>query len=82
MTKTTINGNTTFHPECKCYTAPKVLESFIDDNGDKVLVLANGNTTLETRYNSLWNPLKGKVKNEHYKGLNPDRKSLSNLFTK
>lgn len=71
-----INGNVGFSPDVKYHTAPKVVDSFIDDEGEKVLVLANGNTTLESRYNALWNPLKGKVKPEHYKGENPDRTKI------
>ena len=82
MTKKIIDGNITFHADTKMYTAPKVIDSFMDDNGDKVLVLENGNTTLETRYNSLWHPCRGIVKPENYKGENPDRRNLSNLFTK
>lgn len=80
MTKTVNNGNTTFHPEVKFNTRPEILESYIGDDGEKWLILANGRETLETRYNSLWNPLKGKVKHEHYKGENPDRRNLSNIL--
>ena len=81
MTKTTINGNTTFHPECKCHTKPEILESYIGDDGEKWLILSNGRETLETRYIAMWQPIKGKVKGEFYKGENPDRKNISNLFS-
>ncbi len=82
MTKTIIDGNVNYHATCKMYTAPKVIDSFINDEGEKELVLENGNTTLESRYNDLWHPVKSKIKAEHYKGENPDRRNLSNLFSK
>ncbi len=72
MTKTTTNGNVNFHANVKSYLPPLIVDHFIDDNGEKNYVLANGNTTLESKYNSLWMPVKGIV-NMKGKGDNPDR---------
>ena len=72
MTKTTINGNLTWKADVKANYKPNIVDSFMDDNGEKVLVLDNGRETLESRYNALWMPCKGIV-NWKAKGENPDR---------
>lgn len=56
MTKTTINGNLTWKADVKANYKPNIVDSFMDDNGEKVLVLDNGRETLESRYNALWMP--------------------------
>lgn len=61
MTKTTKNGSTDFHAEVKAHTAPKIVDSFNDDAGEENYVLSNGNTTLASRYNAIWNPCKGTI---------------------
>jgi len=75
MTKTTKHGITTFHPNCKCYSAPVIKDQFIDDEGDLTYVLENGNTVLADRYNSLWHPVRGKI-DWHTKGENPDKRHI------
>lgn len=77
MTKTTINGTTDFRANVKAYTQPKVIDSYMDDNGDKMLVLDNGREQSETRYNALWMPHRGII-DWKCKGNNPDamRKSI------
>lgn len=72
MTKAMVNGNLTFRAEVKANYKPAIVDSFIDDNGEKVLVLDNGRQTTETRYNALWNPSKGIV-NWKGRGDNPDK---------
>ena len=72
MTKTTINGNLSFRADVKANYKPAIVDSFIDDTGEKILVLDNGRETPEIRYNALWMPSKGIV-NWKSKGDNPDR---------
>ena len=72
MTKTTINGNLTWKADVKANYKPNIVDSFMDDNGEKVLVLDNGRETLESRYNALWMPNKGIV-NWKGRGDNPDK---------
>jgi len=61
MTKTNKNGSVNFHAEVKAYTAPKVVDSFNDDKGEENYILENGNTIPATRYNAIWNPVKGVI---------------------
>ncbi|MES2382424.1 MAG: hypothetical protein V4538_15360 [Bacteroidota bacterium] len=71
MNKTT-NGNTvTFHPTVRTYQMPKIMEEMIGDDGELHYILDNGNTSLASRYNSLWLPTKGVV-NMAAKAPNPD----------
>ena len=72
MTKTMINGNTAWKADVKANYKPAIVDSFIDDTGEKILVLDNGRETPEIRYNALWMPSKGIV-NWKSKGDNPDR---------
>ena len=58
MTKAMVNGNLTFRAEVKANYKPAIVDSFMDDSGEKILVLDNGRETTETRYNALWNPCK------------------------
>lgn len=55
------NGNITFHPQVKTYLPPIISHDFIDDNGELNYALQNGNTTLASRYNAIWNPCKGTI---------------------
>ena len=72
MTKTKENGNLIFHATVKTYLPPIIAHDFIDDDGELNYALSNGNTTLASRYNAVWNPPKGIV-NMKAKGRNPDR---------
>lgn len=56
MTKKTEHGHTTWVVKVPTYTPPIIVDEFRDDNDELNYVLANGNTTLAVRYNSLWNP--------------------------
>ena len=77
MTKAMVNGSLTFRAEVKANYKPAIVDSFMDDSGEKILVLDNGRETTETRYNALWMPCRGIV-NWKCKGNNPDamRKSI------
>ena len=55
------NGNVRFFPTVPTYTAPKIAHDFVDDDGELNYALENGNTTLASRYNAIWNPCKGIV---------------------
>ena len=53
----------------KQYTAPEILESFIDDNGDLQHILANGNIQSEISYAAFWNKKKSEIKPKGFKGV-------------
>jgi len=72
MTKAMVNGNLTFRAEVKANYKPAIVDSFIDDTGEKILVLDNGRETKEITYNALWMPSKGIV-NWKGRGENPDK---------
>lgn len=77
MTTTIIHVGKTittdFHPEVPTYKQPRVLESYVNDEGETMLILDNGRETLSERYNAIWNPCKGKViTDKKYKGVNVD----------
>lgn len=72
MTKTTVNGHHSFRADVPAYYKPAIVDSYMDDSGEKILVLDNGRETPETRYNALWMPDRGIV-NWKGKGDNPDK---------
>ena len=72
MTKTMINGNLGFRADVKANYKPAIIDSYMDDNGEKMLILDNGRETPEIRYNALWMPSKGIV-NWKGRGENPDK---------
>ena len=76
MTKTMINGNLGFRADVKANYKPAIVDSFIDDTGEKILVLDNRRETPEIRYNALWMPSKGIV-NWKGRGENPDRTKIA-----
>lgn len=59
---------TDFKPEKKTYTMPIVVDSFVDDEGESILVLENGNTISELKFNALWKPAKLQVIKKGHKG--------------
>ncbi len=72
MTKTMINGNTAWKADVKANYKPAIIDSYMDDNGEKILILDNGRETPEIRYNALWLPNKGII-DWKSKGSNPDK---------
>ena len=73
MTKTNDNGNLNFHATVPTYLPPSIVDTFTDDSGEVNFVLSNGRTTLETAYNQLWRPVRGKINTDKgYKGENKD----------
>ena len=50
---------------------PTIEDSFMQDNGEIMLVLSNGRQSLEKDYNRIWGTTKGVV-NWKGKGINPD----------
>ena len=64
--------NVDYHSTGKvAMTAPKVLDEYFDDDGNKIYVLAGDKTQLADRYNQLWNPTKTPVQ-WGAKDKNPD----------
>lgn len=59
----------------KAYTAPEIKESFVDDEGNVIHILANGNTQSDASYMAAWGRPKGKI-NWKAKGINPDKRHL------
>lgn len=55
------HGNVTFHASVKTWLPPVIVDQFCDDDGELNYVLANGHTSLASRYNSLWHPKPGIV---------------------
>lgn len=76
MTKKNVNGYLNFYASVKSWTPPIIVDQFCDDDGELNYVLANGNTTLQSAYNSLWHPVKSQV-NWKAKGDNPDRTRIA-----
>lgn len=72
MTVTTNGQAVNYHANVKTYHKPTVVETYMDDDGDEVYILSNGNTQLSVLYNNLWNPAKTKI-NWKSKGENPDK---------
>ena len=62
-----------YHPDVKSSRAPVIAESFLNDSGEVEHILENGNTILKKKYDSVWNPKRGIVMPEGYKGTNPDK---------
>lgn len=76
MTKKTVNGNLNFHANVKTYLPPAILDQYVDDDGELNYILAGNRTSLASRYNSLWNPVKSQV-NWKGKGDNPNRTRIA-----
>ena len=52
---------TDFIPNVKTYSLPEISESFIDDAGDVIHILTNGNQLSENNYIKHWGVPKGKI---------------------
>ena len=61
MYKEKKNGSVNFHASVPTYKPPVIVDQFCDDDGEINYVLANGHTSLASRYNSIWHPAKGIV---------------------
>ena len=62
MTKTLTNGSTNFHADRKIYVAPVIDESYMNDAGDIIHILKNGNEISDNNYVKHWgSPAKGKI---------------------
>lgn len=61
MTKTTVNGSTIFHATRKTYVAPDIQESYINDAGDIIHILSNGNELSDNNYMKYWGKPKGNI---------------------
>jgi len=61
MTTTTHHGITNYHASRKTYTAPDIAESYLNDAGDIIHILTNGNELSDNNYMKHWGKPKGKV---------------------
>jgi len=61
MTKKTVHGSVIFTATVPTYLPPVIIDQFVDDSGELNYILANGNTSLASRYNSVWHPIKNTV---------------------
>jgi len=70
--------NSDFHAQGrKVFTAPSIVESFINDDGEIVHVLVNGNTQTDVLYMKMWGKPKGIIINDKkHKGDNPNSRNL------
>lgn len=55
----------------KAMTAPKIVESYLTDEGEIMHILDNGRETLDVAYMAIWGKAKGQI-NWKAKGENPD----------
>jgi hypothetical protein len=60
--------NVDFRASVKAHTAPKISESFVNDDGEIEHILENGNTQLDSLYIKMWGIPKGEIKPKGYKG--------------
>lgn len=56
----------------KANTAPKIMESFIDDDGIIMHILENVNTQSDLLYIKMWGTPKGEIKPKTFKGKGLD----------
>lgn len=62
MNMNTGRGSVTdYVPARPTYTAPVIMESYVDDKGDIQHILASGNTLSENNYVKHWGQPKGKI---------------------
>lgn len=61
-----------YRPQVKMYLPP-IITGEKEVDGVVHYKLANGNTMPKDKYDSLWNPPKGKILPKRYKGANPDK---------
>ena len=75
MTKTTTttggrSKSFDFLPTKPKHTAPVIIESFVDDDGDMQHILQSGNTISEANYQKHWVVAKTEILPKNYKGDN------------
>ena len=56
----------------KAHTAPNIVESFVNDEGEVMHILDNGNQQTDILYMAMWGKVKGVI-NWKTKGENPDK---------
>jgi len=59
----------------KAHTAPRIMESFLDDDGEIMHILENGNTQSDLLYMKMWGTPKGAIKPKSFKGKGLDGRS-------
>lgn len=64
-----------FHPSVPMHVAPKVLEQYMNDEGDIIYVLDNGRESKQILYDAMWKKPKGTI-NWKSKGINPNHRNV------
>lgn len=73
----TAFGIIEYKAEKLAHSQPKIVESYMDDDGSKMYILDNGNTCKADVYDRIWSVPKGEI-NWNTKGINPsERKNLN-----
>jgi len=57
----------------KAHTAPGIVESFVNDDGEIIHVLDNGNQQADCLYIKMWGQPKGAILPKNFKGDNPHK---------
>lgn len=57
----------------KAHTAPNIVESFVNDEGEIIHVLESGNTQSDLLYMKHWGQPKGVILPKGFKGDNPHK---------
>lgn len=57
----------------QAHTAPGIVESFVNDEGEIIHVLSNGNQQSDVLYMKLWGQPKGIILPKNFKGDNPHK---------
>jgi hypothetical protein len=75
-TNTSASHNVDFKTNKPAYTAPVISESYVNEEGNTMHILTNGNEISDDNYMKMWGRPKGKIiTNKNYKGTNPCRKN-------
>jgi len=70
--------NSDFHAQGrKVFTAPKILESYIADNGEVTHILDNQREQSDISYMAMWGKPKGIILGKGVKGDNPNQRKLT-----
>lgn len=61
-----------YKAERKANSAPVISESYTNDEGEVMLILANGNEMSDTAYKAMWEPVRSKILPKNYRdGIDP-----------
>ena len=75
VTKTKKGKTIVLIVERKAYTAPQIEQEIMQDDGEMVYILKNGNTQLKNSYDAMWGQPKGTILPKGTKGTSIDPRS-------